>query len=45
MIVAENPLHLVTEKCGLQYQTLSLLPSNGNLKKTSYMTKIHNYVF
>jgi len=43
-----DPLHLLAQKCDLQYQTvlsfLSLLPSNGNLRNTSYMKKIHNYI-
>jgi len=40
-------LHLLAQKCGRQHQTvwslMPLLPSNGNLKKTVYMKKIHNF--
>jgi len=39
----------VAQKCDLQYQILPIrltpLCSNGNLRNTSYMKIIHNYVF
>jgi len=42
------PLHLLTQKCGRQYQTIlslqQLLPLNGNLRNTSYMKKIFLYL-